>query len=818
MAAKAPEKIVLAGRIQVVHLEKEESSKNNPTDAAISVETLFSGHLTEKQQANLETRYVFDDGRRKAYKAIFRKGAVCYMSGTLAKEKQNTVFLADDLIGIDKAALELAKKNLNEDPNTLRSQIIENGGFSLESSPALLGKDSELMTVETHNLRKWLVDHNLSYDLDFAWAVKTFFHARAVSRSDKGKKLNVLGLLKKNPLMLADFSPDLSVNRLKKAFSFCRDLEITAEMELLARVSEILFRAANQGHSCLPLSYISNRPEIRELLDKLRVPADSRSQKISELVSRNAVCRASDIILSGWDIKPALSEIDAYYEEKLRPYMDLDEEELKAFNRSRVVPTWRIGKFGVFAYLPKLYFSERYVAEALAKHIQSPFKPVSWRNKYAEGLNDEQAAAVKMALSSSISVILGGAGTGKTYVIQRIAKIAQKAGRKTVILAPTATAAANACRGERFENYFTIHRFAKITSDSDDLGTRADFSPHTDEIGNNTIVIVDEMSMCTLPMLARLFKTVKNAQNVQIVFVGDEAQLPAVGANCFQSFTDQLYGNDIPVVRLVHNFRSRNALQTFSANIRAGEFKIPDSKNIHIINTSAKSFLSENLSLIRFEDTLILTCTRREQARLNSILRPLAGLAQSPVTLPNQDGDVTAMNFYVGDPVIATRNDYYDVPDDNEAEDSLFPFATRELRHSGRQQSIYNGTFGTIESFNADTGTVHVRLFPPEAPREGFLLPYNAAELPLLFDTAYCITAHKAQGQERDTVIFIAEDHAANIYRSLLYTVVSRARKSLYLIGDMETFSNAVKTTKELPLSLLPFRYSMEKSKMEDEF
>jgi len=268
----------------------------------------------------------------------------------------------------------------------------------------------------------------------------------------------------------------------------------------------------------------------------------------------------------------------------------------------------------------------------------------------------------------------------------------------------------------------------------------------------------------------------------------------------------------------VHNFRSRNALQTFSASIRAGEFNIPDSKKIHVINTSAKSFLSENLSLIRFEDTLILTCTRREQARLNSILRPLAGLAQSPVTLPNQDGDVTAMNFYVGDPVIATRNDYYDVPDDNEAEDSLFPFATRELRHSGRQQSIYNGTFGTIESFNADTGTVHVRLFPPEAPREGFLLPYNAAELPLLFDTAYCITAHKAQGQERDTVIFIAEDHAANIYRSLLYTVVSRARKSLYLIGDMETFSNAVKTTKELPLSLLPFRYSMEKSKMEDEF
>lgn len=818
MAVKAKEKIVLAGRVQVVHLEKEESSKKNPTDVSVVVETLFHGHLTDKQKANLETRYDFDDNRRKAYKSIFRKGAFCFLSGTLSKEKQNTVFLVDDIIGIDKAALDLAKKKLNEDPNTLRSQIIEAGGFSLESSPAFLGEPSELLTVETRNLRKWLVDHNLPYDLDFAWAIKTFFHSRAVSRSDKGKKLNVLGLLKKNPLMLADFSPDLSVNKLLKAFSSCEDLEITTEMELLARVSEILFRASNQGHSCLLLSYIANRPEIRELLDNLRIPADNRSQKITELVSRNSVYRASDIILSFRDIKPVLGEINAYYEQKLRPYMELDEEEQKAFNHGRVIPTWRIGKFGTFAYLPKLYFSERYVAEALAGHIKSSFKPIPWRGKYAEGLNDEQTAAVKMVLSSSISVILGGAGTGKTYVIQRIAKIAQKADKETVILAPTATAAANACRGEKFENYFTIHRYAKITSDSDDLGTRADFSPHTDEIGDNSIIIVDEMSMCTLPMLARLFKTVKDAKGLQIVFVGDEAQLPAVGANCFQSFTDQLYGDDIPVVRLTHNFRSRNALQTFSANIRAGEFKLPDSKKIHIINTSAKSFLAENLPLIRFEDCLILTCTRREQSRLNTILRPLAGLAQSPVSLPNQDRDTPIMNLYVGDPVIATRNDYYDAYDDNATENSLFPYVTRELRHPGRQQSIYNGTFGNIESFNKDTGVVYIRLFPPEAPKEGFLLPYNIAELPLLFDAAYCITAHKAQGQERDTVIFIAEDQASNIHRSLLYTVVSRARKALYMIGDMEMFSNAVKNTKELPLSLLPFRYSLKKSEIEDEF
>ena len=816
MAISNPKKVVVAARIQTVHLEKGESLKKNPTDVAISVETLFQGKLTEKQKNCLETRYVFENERRKAYKAIFRKGSFCYMSGTLTKEGQKTVFLVDDFIGTDKAALEMAKKNLNENPNVLRSQIIEAGGFSLDSSSKFLGIDSELSNTETRILRQWLVDHNLPYDLDFAWAIKTFFCARAANRSRKtGKKLSVLGLLKKNPLMLTDFSSELSVNRLLKAFASCNDLKITTEMELLARVSEVLFRAANEGHSCLPLSYIANRPEIAHLMDDLKIPQNGRSQKITDIVSRESEYRTSDIIFSFKDIEPALINLSNYYEKKFLPCKDLDKDELKAFNRGRVVPTWRVGKFGRFAYLRQLYFSERYIADSLYNHIHSEFKPIPWKKKYGIGLNEEQIAAVKMALSNAVSVILGGAGTGKTHVIQHIAHIAEKAGKKTVILAPTATAAANACRDKKSLNYFTIHRFAKISFDSDDLGT-PDFSPHVDEIGRNAMIIVDEMSMCTVIMLARLFKALKESPDAQIVFVGDEAQLPAVGANCFQAFTEQLYGDDIPVTRLVQNYRARNALQTFANNIRDGIFKLPESKKIQIIESSAKSFLSENIPILRFEDTLILTNTRKEQDRLNKILRPLAALATLPIHFPNQDGDTVTLNFFVGDPVVATRNDYYDIVDSDESQDSLFPASTRELRHHDRHESVYNGTFGRIESFSEDTGTVYIRLFPPEAPKNGFLLPYNVAELPLLFDVAYCITAHKAQGQERDVVIFVAEDQASNLHRSLLYTVVSRARKSLYLIGNTDLFSNATKNVKEIPLSLLPYRYSLKKSQMEE--
>ncbi len=218
--------IVLIGRILSVRRTPENPIKN-VLDASIAVEDLLRGKLRSTYFNNLDVIYNFDGNKKKAYKTIFRKDSLCYLSGCLKKVRSKNVFIVNDFIGTNKAAIDMIRQNLNEDPNSLRSKTIEAGGFSLASRADNL-HSPELARSEILSLQQWFVDHNLPYDLDTAWSVHTFFQNRAKHRSRKdGIQLSVLGLLKKNPLMLTDFSPELSVAKLKKVFSTTKDILFT---------------------------------------------------------------------------------------------------------------------------------------------------------------------------------------------------------------------------------------------------------------------------------------------------------------------------------------------------------------------------------------------------------------------------------------------------------------------------------------------------------------------------------------------------------------------------------------------------------------
>lgn len=68
---------------------------------------------------------------------------------------------------------------------------------------------------------------------------------------------------------------------------------------------------------------------------------------------------------------------------------------------------------------------------------------------------------------------------------------------------------------------------------------------------------------------------------------------------------------------------------------------------------------------------------------------------------------------------------------------------------------------------------------------------------PATFSLAYALTVHKAQGCEWDTVfIVLHRDHAVSLYRELLYTAVTRARKKVVLIAKDAVIEKAIKTQK----------------------
>ena len=139
----------------------------------------------------------------------------------------------------------------------------------------------------------------------------------------------------------------------------------------------------------------------------------------------------------------------------------------------------------------------------------------------AEGgeLNPEQRDAVGNALNFSISLMTGGAGSGKTYAVSTIASIAERLELKVVLAAPTGKAA------KRLEEVVgheasTIHRL---------LG----FNGHTysrDALNpiEADILVVDEVSMVDIALAWRLFQAVDRTRTA-VVLVGDHNQLPPVG-------------------------------------------------------------------------------------------------------------------------------------------------------------------------------------------------------------------------------------------------------------------------------------------------
>lgn len=803
--------IVLASRIIKTRRAPSASIKH-PLDAVIDVEDVLRGSLRSNQLKNLDVIFNCSDDKKTAYKSIFRN-SLCFLYGSLQKINRKTVFVVDDFIGTNKVALDIAKASLNEDPNVLRSQVVDVGGFSLASRPEVLKNSRELVDSEVVNMRKWLVDHNLPFDLDTAWSLQLFFQMRASRRVSNDKKgLSVLGLIKKNPLMLADFSVDLPVSKLQAVFENMKDVKISPEMEILARISEILFRAARKGHSCVPFDKLYYFPAIKTLLDLLGVPKNEYGKKLKELIFQNAEFRASDVILESRGIYPLLSDIKKDLHEQMKAAEGLTKEELQKYNYGKIVPTWLVDRLALFAYLPKLYYSECFVAKALHAHIKHGVSPISVPISYFKNLTDEQRLAVDRALSHPISVIIGSAGTGKTFVIHRLRSIAEASGRKAFILAPTATAAANAGHDGTFSDYFTIHRFAHISPLDEDLGTtESQLSGSIEKIEDGDVVIIDEMSMCTLPVINTFFKSLQDTLGCHIVFVGDDQQLPAIGANIFHNFAQGFFGDDIPVTKLSVNQRSKSNLVQFTTDIRAGIFNVPDCDEIHLVPSTAKAFFHSHKDLMEHNNVMVLTSSHACQYRLNDMLHELLNKNGKPIHFLSRDGEsVINTPFFVGDPVVAIRNDYYELNENGE--EQLEMFATKGLRHKDRKTSIYNGTFGYIDSFSEDENTVYIRLFPPEVSSEGLLLPYTVEELSLLFEVAYAVTTHKAQGGERPIVVFVMDaSKGVSISRSMLYTAATRAKQSLYLIGKEEDFRAAVAKKEDMVLSLLPYRYRMEK-------
>lgn len=456
-----------------------------------------------------------------------------------------------------------------------------------------------------------------------------------------------------------------------------------------------------------------------------------------------------------------------------------------------------------FVYLPEYYLAETYIAKKLAFMLRTS---AQYEKDYSDEIRgvefseniqyeDLQRAAISACLTGSVFILTGGPGTGKTTTLNGVIKILKAQKKRILLCAPTGRAAKRMSdlTGEPAR---TIHRLLEVdfTAKGELKFKRNETNPLPADV-----VIADEMSMVDALLMCSLVRAIKPTS--KFIMVGDSNQLPSVGAG--NVLKDLIASHYIPSVELKEIFRqaAQSLIVTNAHRIVNGEFPVLDDRqnDFFFMNKSlesdiaglviqlAKQRLPDTYGFSPIDDIQVLCPTKMGMAGTKELNKQL----QSALNPPSQNKaelkffDVI---FRTGDKVMQTKNDY----------DVLW------TKNNEKGSGIFNGDIGIIRSVDRFSQNVTIDF-------EGRVAIYTSEMLRRL-EHAYAITIHKSQGSEYDAVIIPITAFTHNLlYRNLLYTGVTRAKKMIIVIGTRELVKTMVDNNRKM------LRYSLLRPLLEIE-
>ncbi|CDZ54489.1 AAA family ATPase [Neorhizobium galegae] len=366
----------------------------------------------------------------------------------------------------------------------------------------------------------------------------------------------------------------------------------------------------------------------------------------------------------------------------------------------------------------------------------------------SQSLTDEQRNAVGMAMQNAFSLLIGGAGVGKTTALRAINAGARHFGMNVYQLAIAGRAAGRIAEATG-QPAQTVASWLKGVTDG------------RIELGRHTLIIVDEASMLDLPTLYRILFHLPD--DARCLLVGDTAQLPPIGFGL--TLHRLVLEGRIPKTELTRILRASEAsgIPEVSLAIRQGHVpRIPAYNNERVGCSFAAA--PENRVVETIED--VLHDLRSEEVQVvAAVYAGAAGIDNINTyfhDLRKRAGYNSMHGFAEGDPCIWTVNDY--------------------------DRHLWNGSMGMVAGFD---GAAVVAVFGGKSHRIG------PGEIPKL-SLAYCISVHKAQGSQFKNVVMPVLP-TGNMDRAMIYTAVTRAIDRVILVGSESGFGRGVRP---LPRSL----------------
>jgi exodeoxyribonuclease V alpha subunit len=440
-------------------------------------------------------------------------------------------------------------------------------------------------------------------------------------------------------------------------------------------------------------------------------------------------------------------------------------------------------------YLDRYWRYEQSVRSSLSRRLAEPPPPVfPDLDSHLERLfpgepGSPQRLACRAAATSWVSVIAGGPGTGKTTTIGRLLVLLHELGVTRVALAaPTGKAAVR--MGEAIAadlrawgasgpaeglTPVTLHRLLGLRPGP---GGRR----HADDRLNHDVVIVDEMSMVSLPTMAELLRAAR--LGTRIVLVGDPHQLSSVDAGAvLADLTDGPASRDLDVVTLTRNYRFGSKIARLADAIRSGD------------SDAALTALEDGDDAVRFHETDLATVP-------GALRESVTSLGARMVEAAVAGDHLTALDILSQHQVLCGhRRGPFGVAAWNQLAHQWIgheqpSFAGSSPWREGRPVFVTRNA-AEIGLYNGDTGVV---VATPSGPAIAF--PGGRTVQAHLLDevaTAHAMTIHKAQGSQfRSVSLIVPPPGSPLLTRQLLYTAVTRAQERLVVYGTKDALVEAI--------------------------